>query len=108
MERACGFSNAPYCLDALNSLLAGQRARVAPCDRARCDRVQVADAVGWRSAERAFLSTGADAGFTVRLGCTLEEVENELIARTISFAGGNKSRAAQNLGCRTANHIQAT
>ena len=37
-------------------------------------------------------------GFTVRLGSTLEEVENELIARTISFVGGNKSRAAQILG----------
>jgi len=41
---------------------------------------------------------GPTLGFTVRLGSTLEEVENELIARTISFAGGNKSRAAQILG----------
>jgi two-component system, NtrC family, response regulator HydG len=41
---------------------------------------------------------GPTQGFTVRLGSTLEEVENELIARTISFAGGNKSRAAQILG----------
>ena len=42
--------------------------------------------------------TGSQLGFMVRLGSTLEEVENELIARTISFAGGNKSRAAQILG----------
>ena len=50
-------------------------------------------------AERAFASQpGPRLGFTVRLGSTLEEVENELIARTISFAGGNKSRAAQILG----------
>ncbi len=41
---------------------------------------------------------GPRLGFTVRLGSTLEEVENELIARTILFAGGNKSRAAQILG----------
>jgi transcriptional regulator with PAS, ATPase and Fis domain len=41
---------------------------------------------------------GPEVGFMVRLGSTLEEVENELIARTISFAGGNKSRAAQILG----------
>jgi len=41
---------------------------------------------------------GPARGFMVRLGSTLEEVENELIARTISFAGGNKSRAAQILG----------
>ncbi len=42
--------------------------------------------------------SGPELGFTVRLGSTLAEVENELIARTISFAGGNKSRAAQILG----------
>src|SRR6266851_722492 len=41
---------------------------------------------------------GPEVGFMVRLGSTLEEVENELIARTISFVGGNKSRAAQILG----------
>jgi len=41
---------------------------------------------------------GPTLGFTVRLGSTLEEVENELISRTIIFAGGNKSRAAQILG----------
>jgi DNA-binding NtrC family response regulator len=41
---------------------------------------------------------GPELGFTVRLGSTLKEVESELIARTISFAGGNKSRAAQILG----------
>jgi hypothetical protein len=38
---------------------------------------------------------GPTLGFTVRLGSTLEEVENELIARTILFAGGHKSRAAE-------------
>ena len=41
---------------------------------------------------------GPEVGFMVRLGSSLEEVENELIARTISFVGGNKSRAAQILG----------
>jgi len=41
---------------------------------------------------------GSELGFMVRLGSTLEEVESELIARTISFAGGNKSRAAEILG----------
>ena len=41
---------------------------------------------------------GPEPDFMVRLGSTLEEVASELIARTISFAGGNKSRAAQILG----------
>ncbi len=36
--------------------------------------------------------------FRVRLGVSLEEVERELIVRTIEFAGGNKTRAAEILG----------
>jgi len=44
------------------------------------------------------LCAAPGAGFMVRLGSTLAEVENELITRTISFVGGNKSRAAQVLG----------
>jgi DNA-binding NtrC family response regulator len=34
----------------------------------------------------------------VRLGTSLDEVERELIVRTIEFANGNKSRAAEMLG----------
>jgi DNA-binding NtrC family response regulator len=34
----------------------------------------------------------------MRLGSTLEEMEKELILRTIEFANGNKTRAAQVLG----------
>jgi DNA-binding NtrC family response regulator len=40
-----------------------------------------------------------DAGwFRVRLGSSLEDVERELIVRTIEYAGGNKTRAAEILG----------
>ncbi len=47
-----------------------------------------------------FHSAGnSDSGFIqVRLGTTLDDVEKELIFRTIEFAGGNKTRAAQVLG----------
>jgi DNA-binding NtrC family response regulator len=37
----------------------------------------------------------------IRLGTTLEEVEQELISRTIEFAGGNKTHAAEILGVAT-------
>ena len=37
-------------------------------------------------------------GFRVRMGSSLEEVERELIIRTIEYAGGNKTRAAEILG----------
>ncbi len=39
-----------------------------------------------------------DAYFPVRVGSSLKEVENELIARTLASVGGNKTRAAQILG----------
>jgi DNA-binding NtrC family response regulator len=40
-----------------------------------------------------------DSGyFQVRLGTSLDDVERELIVRTIEFAGGNKTRAAEILG----------
>ncbi len=41
---------------------------------------------------------GASGAFEIRLGASLDEVERELIRRTIEFAGGNKSRAAEILG----------
>ena len=40
-----------------------------------------------------------DSGwFRVRLGSSLDDVERELIVRTIEYAGGNKTRAAEILG----------
>ena len=36
--------------------------------------------------------------FKLRVGSTLEQMEKELITRTIQFTGGNKTRAAQVLG----------
>jgi len=47
-----------------------------------------------------FRSVGqADAGwFRIKLGSSLEEVERELISKTIEYAGGNKTRAAEILG----------
>jgi DNA-binding NtrC family response regulator len=40
-----------------------------------------------------------DSGYLkIRVGTTLDEMERELIVRTIEFAGGNKTRAAQILG----------
>jgi len=39
-----------------------------------------------------------DLTFQVRLGTSVDEVERELIYRTIEFAGGNKTRAAEILG----------
>ena len=41
---------------------------------------------------------GASGAFEIRLGASLDELERELIRRTIEFAGGNKSRAADILG----------
>jgi DNA-binding NtrC family response regulator len=41
---------------------------------------------------------GRDSSFQVRLGITLDEVERELLHRTIEFAGGNKTKAAEILG----------
>ena len=38
---------------------------------------------------------GSSSAFEIRLGSSLDEVERELIKRTIEFAGGNKSRAAE-------------
>jgi DNA-binding NtrC family response regulator len=34
----------------------------------------------------------------MKLGASLDDVERELIKRTIEFSGGNKSRAAEILG----------
>ena len=47
-----------------------------------------------------FRSVGqGDSGwFRIRLGASLEDVERELITRTIEYAGGNKTRAAEILG----------
>ncbi|HYL58313.1 MAG TPA: sigma-54 dependent transcriptional regulator [Candidatus Acidoferrales bacterium] len=42
--------------------------------------------------------SGDAASISVRLGTSLEEVEKELITRTIEFTGGNKTRAAEILG----------
>ncbi|HVA80132.1 MAG TPA: sigma-54 dependent transcriptional regulator [Candidatus Binataceae bacterium] len=40
-----------------------------------------------------------DGGYLkIRLGASLEEIEREVISRTIEFTGGNKTRAAQVLG----------
>jgi len=41
---------------------------------------------------------GGNSVFEVKLGASLDEVERELIKRTIEFSGGNKSRAAEILG----------
>ena len=41
---------------------------------------------------------GSDGTFEIKLGTSLDEVERELILRTIGFSGGNKSRAAEILG----------
>jgi DNA-binding NtrC family response regulator len=43
-------------------------------------------------------STGSSSTFELRLGMSLDDVERELIMRTIEFTGGNKSRAAEVLG----------
>jgi DNA-binding NtrC family response regulator len=43
-------------------------------------------------------TTGSSSSFELRLGMSLDEVERELIMRTIDFTGGNKSRAAEVLG----------
>jgi DNA-binding NtrC family response regulator len=43
-------------------------------------------------------TTGSSSSFELRLGMSLDEVERELIIRTIDFTGGNKSRAAEVLG----------
>jgi DNA-binding NtrC family response regulator len=41
----------------------------------------------------------ADSGYVkLRIGSTLEEIEREVIHRTMEFSGGNKTRAAQMLG----------
>jgi len=40
----------------------------------------------------------SNSGFEFRPGMSLDEVEREMILRTIEFAGGNKSRAAEYLG----------
>jgi DNA-binding NtrC family response regulator len=42
--------------------------------------------------------TGSSSSFELRLGMSLDEVERELIMRTIDFTSGNKSRAAEVLG----------
>jgi len=39
-----------------------------------------------------------DSSFTVHLGCSVREVVDELICRTVTYAGGNKVRAARILG----------
>ena len=39
-----------------------------------------------------------DSSFTIRLGSSMREVVDELICRTVTYAGGNKVRAAKILG----------
>ncbi|HEX4210677.1 MAG TPA: sigma-54 dependent transcriptional regulator [Candidatus Binataceae bacterium] len=41
---------------------------------------------------------GTNATLEIRLGTSLDEIEREVIMRTIEYAGGNKSRAAEILG----------
>jgi two-component system, NtrC family, response regulator HydG len=41
---------------------------------------------------------GGNEVLEIKLGASLDEVERELIKRTVEFAGGNKSRAAEILG----------
>jgi two-component system response regulator HydG len=41
---------------------------------------------------------GGNTAFEIKLGTSLDDVERELITRTIEFSGGNKSRAAEILG----------
>jgi len=41
---------------------------------------------------------GTNANFEIRLGSSLDEIEREVIMRTIVYVGGNKSRAAEILG----------
>jgi DNA-binding NtrC family response regulator len=44
-------------------------------------------------------ATSPDGGFVkIRLGSSLDEVEKEMISRTLEFTGGNKTRAADVLG----------
>jgi DNA-binding NtrC family response regulator len=43
-------------------------------------------------------SSGSSSSFELRLGMSLDDVERELIVRTIEYTGGNKSRAAEVLG----------
>jgi len=43
-------------------------------------------------------SANREGYFTVFLGSPLDEVERELIRRTIAFADGNKARASEMLG----------
>ena len=38
------------------------------------------------------------APIEIRLGSTLDDVERELIIKTLEFTGGNKTRAAEVLG----------
>jgi DNA-binding NtrC family response regulator len=47
-----------------------------------------------------FRATSSNDGgnISIRLGSSLEEVEKELISKTIDFTGGNKTRAAEILG----------
>ena len=39
-----------------------------------------------------------DGTMQIRLGSTLDDIERELITKTIEFTGGNKTRAAEVLG----------
>jgi DNA-binding NtrC family response regulator len=41
---------------------------------------------------------GTGAVFQIRLGTSMDDIERDLISRTIEFAGGNKTRAAEMLG----------
>lgn len=43
-------------------------------------------------------SARPDSSFTVHLGSSMKDVVDELICRTVTYAGGNKVRAAKILG----------
>jgi DNA-binding NtrC family response regulator len=43
-------------------------------------------------------AAAAASSFEVRLGASLEQTKAELFRRTLEFAGGNKTRAAEILG----------
>ncbi|HEY1850356.1 MAG TPA: response regulator [Candidatus Binataceae bacterium] len=61
-------------------------------------REQGAPVGGAESPAQAKPGVDSDGTFEIKLGTSLDEVERELIIRTIGFSGGNKSRAAEILG----------
>jgi DNA-binding NtrC family response regulator len=52
-------------------------------------------------------SARSDSSFTIHLGSSVREVVDELIWRTVAYAGGNKVRAAKILGAAAARFTAA-